>query len=195
MSGADNQVLYDLAVRATDLMKDRRWHEHEHIVRELMKVVPPGPAVRRNESDRAASYRQMHRELGPDEPVPPRKRPLSREKQIEAGQRSLVREFLSSNVFESYPKSTAGRQVQNKVIRMLHPHRLVNADWKGDRIRELEQEVAGLKRRLERYEPTTARHERHHSERSRPGGPDHDPGLGPAGDRADGPGDLRLRRR
>lgn len=114
---AHSPVHRDLAQRAVDLLGDGKWHNYEKVVHQLMKLIPPGRAIRRNEKERAMQ--------NPN----PRKVPLSIERQIASGQRAIVRDFLKNSNFET-DKAGSPRAGGNfeRHIRMLRPPRMADDD-------------------------------------------------------------------
>jgi hypothetical protein len=78
-------------IRAVELLEDRAWHDYEATIRELARMVPPGKAIRRAERLRA--------QRGPAE----RYVPVSDERAIASGQRSIVKDSLHAPWFEVCP--------------------------------------------------------------------------------------------
>lgn len=113
-----------MAVRASELLKDGRWHDYEDIAAELMPLVPPGQAFRRCELERGYWHTKTNEA---DTPIPPRRRPVSPEDLVKIGARSIVRDFLRTKAFEkqTVPQGTNKRTL----IRMVHtPKRAVKRE-------------------------------------------------------------------
>gem|GEM_PF-6991697 len=76
-----------LAARATELLGDGLWHPFEQTMRSLIKLVPPGLALRRNERDRLRLHRQRGVNVGG-----PRVQQRPTEELIFSGARAIVRD-------------------------------------------------------------------------------------------------------
>ena len=85
-----------LAARATELLGDGLWHPFEQTMRSLIKLVPPGLALRRNERDRLRLHRQRGVNVGG-----PRVQQRPTEELIFSGARAIVRDFLHNTAFET----------------------------------------------------------------------------------------------
>lgn len=132
-----------LAEKATELLGDGEWHQHEKIMRALMKLVPPGPALRRSEQDRLAWLRQRGREDAP------RKRERATEDQVYSGQRAIVRDFLhNKGVFETNKAGSPHGGTFDRQIRMVGRHKLVAEGHAADLRAKLEAENRDLRREL-----------------------------------------------
>ena len=131
-----------LAVRAAQILADRAWHNYEEVVRELMRVVPPGPAVRRAERNRAGMIysRGGARSRAPESRALPR----STEELIAFGARDFVVEFLNSSTawqVEAHPGGGRGaNRDPRRRVRMVRLPR--GAQAHPDRARADELEVA-----------------------------------------------------
>jgi len=112
-----------LARRADQLLRDGKWHDYEEVLAELMKVVPPGRAVRVAELNR----RQAHRGLGPNDPLPPRRRPQPPEKVVEFGAKEVVRDFLRNRAYETDPNTSLDKSKRRR-IRQVGVHRALVGD-------------------------------------------------------------------
>lgn len=136
-----------LAEKTHELLGDGEWHPYEQTLRALMKVIPPGPALRRSEMDRTSWQKQ--RGLSPG----PRKRERSIEDQIYSGQRAIVRDYLHNKArFETDRpghawKSDPDRQIR-LVGRVLRGHANVIRSHLEVENRELRREINKLKRQL-----------------------------------------------
>lgn len=112
--GRKTMVGGTLAERAWQLMGDGEWHDYDAVTRELMKVVPPGIAVRQAEVDR--QQRGGGRNPGWVSP-PVRKQNIDPLRQVATGQRTIVRQLLKNAAFEvTRDAPGVGRR-----IRMLRP--------------------------------------------------------------------------
>jgi hypothetical protein len=76
-----------------DMLDDGQPREVEAVIREAGKKIPPGVAIRRNERTRQSLSRRRNGT------VKERAKPLSEERQIEAGRRAMVREALRPRFF------------------------------------------------------------------------------------------------
>lgn len=117
-------LAYELAKRASELLGDGEWHNYEAVMSELMRLVPPGRALRENERIRRS---QAQRRFGS---TAPRQVERSVEFQIASGARSIVRGFLkSTKVYEFDLAGLGGTNPQIKAhnrtrqIRMVGTHR------------------------------------------------------------------------
>lgn len=115
MSGA---LSYELARRADELLGDGEWHNYEATMRALIRLVPPGRAMRQNEHDRIGSGYGM----GP----PARKQPRDTGDMITSGARTIVRQFLESVAFEATPPKMP--RDPERQIRQLGRHRALTGD-------------------------------------------------------------------
>jgi hypothetical protein len=89
---------------AVTLLLDGEWHDLEEILRELSKLVPPGRAVRRNETDRRLSSGTPVRRVTRG----------SEDRLIASGKRAIAKDMLNKSYFEIYPPG----KVKNKRVRM-----------------------------------------------------------------------------
>lgn len=97
-------------VRAEEILADGEWHNYGEVIEALMPLVPPGVALRKNESARRKG-----------KPTSPVNRQVQRTETqlIRAGQRSVVTQMLNSGaIFEIEPR-TALIPASSKKIRML----------------------------------------------------------------------------
>lgn len=149
-----------LLMRAVELLEDQRWHFTEDVVREIMKVVPPGKALRAAEKSRVSGNSSKPRQRD-WKPPPERVRPISTERAIQVGARVLARQVLFHPSFErsgsgetqlirmvKLPKSVAERR------RLVAEGKLFQADEVADQL------LATTHRR-----PILDRMEKHHMEK------------------------------
>jgi hypothetical protein len=94
----------DILTRAVEICADGRWHDHGALVRELSKMVPPGRAMRRAESNRVKGGG-----------TPERTNEAQAHRILESGRRSIVKEFVRKPWFETDPP---GRQPQGTRLRV-----------------------------------------------------------------------------
>jgi hypothetical protein len=149
-----NPLSNELARRADELLGDGQWHDLESVMLQLMKLVPPGRAMRVNERERKSSTGAHY---PPGTPVPERRVPRSREQLITSGARTLVRDFLSNpKVFEvDRPGHHGNHQASlGRRIRMIGTLRAVRADTLRDSLARTQLRAEHLQARLE------AEHER-----------------------------------
>lgn len=90
-------------LRVTELLEDGEWHDFEEVLAQLMKLIPPGRALRRTEAMRR--YKSDAEE---------RQRPFSQERQIASGKRAIAKDALAKPYIEIYPLG----KVKNKRVRM-----------------------------------------------------------------------------
>jgi hypothetical protein len=137
-----------LAARVVELLADGEWHNYEQVVRELMKVVPPGPAIRRAEQDRIASNRG-HKKA--DEEIGPRVKPRGTDELIRSGRRAIVRAFLRNVNYETDRPGRANRIDPERRIRMLRkpqafrPYEPRSDAALREEVRELRLQVARMR--------------------------------------------------
>lgn len=120
-----------LAVRAWELLGDTDWHDLEPVLQNLMRLVPPGVALREHEKARALDRAGRERRRGaPPDQARAHPHPTSRESRQRTGARKVVRDFLrsasggkSAAAFERRTRDGGVRQ-----IRMLRPMRASRAD-------------------------------------------------------------------
>lgn len=115
-----DQLHIEMGKLAYKLLKDGQWHPREPIVKELMKLVPPGIGTRRAERMRSDAGRG------------PAKRLVNRTpgEIVQIGARDVVREFLSNRITFEYdktykPGARPAGFVDDRQIRMLVPPRAV----------------------------------------------------------------------
>lgn len=82
----------ELSDRAKELLADGEWHDGIEFLRELEKVLLPGPAHRVNEEDRARSSRKRH-EGGRE-----RVREIDLGRSVDYGKRSILRKLVTDMV-------------------------------------------------------------------------------------------------
>ncbi len=107
-----------LRLKANAMLGDGEWHDYEAVLEALIKLIPPGVAIRRNEMERRAVKRAPAQ----------RARPLPVADQIRVGARRMVIQFLNNNNFEYDRPSVPGR-ASGQPRGALHPAN------KGRRIR------------------------------------------------------------
>lgn len=106
--------------RAVEILEGGAWYDTEALVRELMPMVLPGVAKRRNERDRRFNVAGRRGITAAE--VAPRKRPAATDQMIRSGQRAIVRETLTGiGAFE----------VNGPKVRLVDLPRIV----RGDRLR------------------------------------------------------------
>lgn len=101
--------------RARELLGDDRWHDYELIVHELVKVIPPGRAVREAEKLRVAQARKRARYAGrsvPDRVVLSRRTPRELDQIRYTGARSIVRKMLNGSDFDIDPPIRQPRRIR-----------------------------------------------------------------------------------
>ena len=100
-----------LVMRAVELLEDGEWHYVEDVLRELMKMVPPGRALRQAEQQRQYD--------GPAQRV----RHKSERQLIEIGRRLLARRALvgsgKADYFEMTPASPGPKKDETRLIRLI----------------------------------------------------------------------------
>lgn len=152
-----------LATRANELLGDGQWHNHEKVVLELSRVVPPGRAVREAEAGR-------NRPKSDGRVAPPERkgRNLDAESQVKIGARAIVREFLRNGVaYEVSGGEGAGtrghdpakkvRQVRMPAVLHGDPQRLqidqlkYEREMLRERTAELEQRNSELTDQVDRF--------------------------------------------
>lgn len=97
--------------RARELLADGGWHDYEQVMRELVKVIPPGRAVREADSLRVAQVRKRARYAGrtpPDKPARQRHGDLDRIRTT--GARAIIRKMLNGAEFDIDPPGRAERK-------------------------------------------------------------------------------------
>lgn len=98
--------------RALELLADGRWQNYETVVRHLIKVIPPGKAIRTADSLRVAQARKRSRRAGlPDPGSVQRVRAHDLDRVRETGARTIIRKMLTSSRFDVRP-ATAVRDRQ-----------------------------------------------------------------------------------
>lgn len=118
----------DLAtLRLAEILADGQWHRLDEVEEQLLPLVPPGPAIRRNERDRIKHWRK-------DDPKRRTKRvmDLSEEDQIRGGAKSIIRDLLRMKCIEKSPWEGPSA-TRTRYIRMVRPPRNLA------RIREYEE--------------------------------------------------------
>lgn len=133
-----------LAIRAHELLRDGQWHSWDRTVAELIKLVPPGIAIRRNERERVFSSRKNKGE------VTPRVRPRSPDQLIHSGARAIVRDHL--NTRRLYESQGIGRDRQVRMRNL--PRAVEHANTELARISQLSYDVMVLRdqvRALSKY--------------------------------------------
>lgn len=129
----------NLARRAEELLSDGEWHSYEKTLRAMIKVVPPGIAMRRNEQDR------VHTNSSHKTPAPAqRKYDRSDDDKIYSGARSIVRDFLNNTrVFETdMPGSHIVGAAHDRKVRLIGKHRYMLGDPTLARAERLEKDLA-----------------------------------------------------
>jgi hypothetical protein len=138
-----------LAYRATELLGDGEWHNYDAVLRELVKLIPPGEAIRKAERVRVAG-RKQRKVIEPDAPRAGR---FQRESSdlIRSGARVIVRDFLRNDrVFEADPKALAPGQVApDRRIRMIGKLRWLSTEPLLRRNLQLEYDLTIMRERAE----------------------------------------------
>ena len=121
-----NPLHLELARRANELLGDGEWHDLETVMQDLMKVVPPGRALRQNERDRQTSNQQKTGSTPAS-----RSRPQPRERLIAFGARTIVRDFLNNT--RTFEVDRPGQQGNHKAslgrkVRMIGRPRALRID-------------------------------------------------------------------
>jgi hypothetical protein len=100
--------------RARHILADGQWHDYEALLRELMRMVPPGRAARAAEKHRVGQASRRARYRGDVlTSVPPSTRVNDPDRIRDTGARLIVRKVLSDAHFEISPPGRA----PNKKIR------------------------------------------------------------------------------
>jgi len=104
-----------ILTRAVELTEDGQWHNMEKLLRELAKMVPPGRAMRRAESNRLNVGGPPQRATGEVERI------------LKTGRRSIVRDFVRPPWFElDPPVAVSGRVDPDRKVRLVQvPKRMI----------------------------------------------------------------------
>jgi len=140
---------YALATRADELLGDGQWHNYEKTIRALLRLVPPGRAMRRNEMDRVANRKTQ----GKSADIA-RKRPATAQQRIYSGARSITRDFLTTGAFETNRKGQPNHADNERQIRQVHQHRALEANRDPLRVQRdrFEAEAMQLREYVDRLE-------------------------------------------
>lgn len=109
---------HPIRLKAEELLSDGEWHSFDTIVNQLIPMIPPGQATRRNESRRRNAGGLVR-----PRSKPVRQYPYPLELQIRAGARSIIADMLRNHVFEIEGKGKPGRKmgVDHRRIRLRPP--------------------------------------------------------------------------
>lgn len=98
---------------ARQLLADGAWHDYEQVMRQLIKVIPPGRAIREAEKLRVVQARKRARYVGNAVPdAPPRRRPGDLDRMRETGARSIVRKMLNGANFQISDLQAGQRRIR-----------------------------------------------------------------------------------
>jgi hypothetical protein len=102
-------------LKLVEVLQDGEWHNLEDVHREVGKVIAPGVALRRNERNRRSLQRRH------ESPEGERTRPISTERAIQAGKRSIVTDALAQHSERSYFQRTPARfpKDPDRLVRMV----------------------------------------------------------------------------
>jgi hypothetical protein len=99
--------------RARRLLADGAWHDYEQVIRQLIKIIPPGRAIREAEKLRVAQARKRARYASSPPPeAAPRRSPPDLDRLRETGARSIVRKMLNGAHFEITPPGRGRRRIR-----------------------------------------------------------------------------------
>lgn len=126
-----------ILLRASELLKDGKWHHYESLVKKLVRLVPPAIAIRQCETER--SYDRGRTVTAPAERV----RPLKVDDQIRIGARSIVRKALGMQAFEC-------RVLSFKSGRKRRDIRMLTVPRRARLARQYQAEAAEAQRKLRR---------------------------------------------